>query len=250
MKKTFFSWASFQIIEAALLIAVGIVTFVFAANENFWYILGFVMGIGMIVDSFVRLILEFVRKPIEKIKIGILVWVFELGFGIFAMIIAKQIIPYLCLIISIMMIIIGIVLLIVTILKSVRKDTSGLYLFTGYLSAILLTGLGVAATACYPYSYIKSQEINANVINTIQIMLICLGAVILILAIVELILTVKAMVEFKNNDKNVLVDVKVNHKEKPKQVTTTSKNKSTQKKDKGGHKLKIIEAEVIEPKKK
>lgn len=240
MKKSLTGWAVFQVIEAAVLITVGVITAVFAEEGSFWTALGIIAGVVMILDAVTRMIIEFVKSPVNEIRPSIITWILELAFGIFVCIISSWIIPYLCLIFPIMMIIIGGVILTITILKHVHKGTPPLHLFTGYISAILLVGLGIVPLATYPYQYLNDlNKMQGN--GTIKVMLICFGVLLIIVALTEIIFTFIALSKARKREQKVIMHiVSVHEKERE------SAREEGQAKAKKTHKKAEIERKEVQ----
>lgn len=243
-KRSLTGWAVFQIIEAALLIVIGLLTAVFAGRKDFQYALGIITGTMMIVDATTRIVIEFVQTPVNEIRMNIITWILELAFGIFVCIIARDVIGYLCLIIALMMTVIGAIILLITILKTVKKDTPGLWLSTGYVAAMLLIALGITALCFHPSVRKSLSPEQGN--DTISIMLICFGVLLVVLAITEITFTFIIMNRARKREHDLLMRVVNAHEEERKKAKAASKER--RKKESSRKEIQAIE--VITPRKK
>lgn len=172
MKKLFVLKSVWQFVEAALFVALGIVTIVFSNNETYWKVIGYVTGALLAVDGLLRIVMYFVNENVDAAKVNLIICISEVTLAVFIFICSEVVVYYFTLLVAILLLVLGFVSLVDSIVKIVKKTEKVSIAILRIIVGGALIALGIVALCFFPYN----RSIASNV-NTISIMLIISGII-------------------------------------------------------------------------
>lgn len=179
MKKTSLLNTIWIWIEAVLLATLGILTIAYAKDTNAWNVIGYITGVLILIDGFLRLGLFILTRSINVSKMDLYRGIVEVTFGVFLLIRPEIVVSYFTLFIAIALVVIGVVCIIECIISNVRTNNLNKWtLVVCYLLSLLVLATGIVALVYYPYDLSK---VGGD--NTISILLIVIGVVFILTAI-------------------------------------------------------------------
>lgn len=205
MKKYMTVWSLIRIIEATLLVALGIITTVFANNTTYRIVIVVVAASLILLDGILRLTLYFTSPRIDDNKVALIAGAFELTFGIWLIILSKFVVDYVILFISIAILVAGVILLADGIIKIIRKSQKMLLTIFEFIGASIGISLGIVALVFFPYNNVSSGA------NTINVMLVCSGVLLAALGIFIIGFTVANLIQSKRHHDSVIEATVVKH---------------------------------------
>ena len=182
MKKTSLLNTVWICIEAVLLATLGVLTIVYAKNQDAWNIIGYITGTLVLIDGVLRLALFILTRSINISKAGLYRGIIEVTFGVFVLIRPEIVVSYFTLYIAIALVVVGLVFFIETIIVNVRTTANKWALVSSYALSAIVIALGIIALVFYPYDLSK-----AGGTNTISILLIVMGILFVITAFIVVI---------------------------------------------------------------
>ena len=182
MKKTSLLNIVWICIEAVLLATLGVLTIVYAKNQDAWNIIGYITGTLVLIDGVLRLALFILTRSINISKAGLYRGIIEVTFGVFVLIRPEIVVSYFTLYIAIALVVVGLVFFIETIIVNVRTTANKWALVSSYALSAIVIALGIIALVFYPYDLSK-----AGGTNTISILLIVMGILFVITAFIVVI---------------------------------------------------------------
>lgn len=196
------------IVEAALLIALGIVVLANYNNQDGRNIIGLVAGILIIVDGALRLALYFLDVASQEQKTGLVAGVGELSIGIFLCITPYILVDFLSLVMVLLILVIGAVLIVDALAKTLRRKVIPVppaILVALYSIGVILLAAGIAGLVLY------FGESAGDVKN---ILLIIIGVLLIVSGVFEIgfsIGTIIAAMKAKDIEEEVIA---AEHEEK------------------------------------
>ncbi|HOC80364.1 MAG: hypothetical protein WCS76_01670 [Bacilli bacterium] len=207
MKKMYKVWAIWQICEAVILLAAGILTIIFSDDPDLYKWIFLAIGAFIILDGVLRVLMPFFNKdPGDN---SLFTGIFEVTFGIVIVLRSAAITEILMIFIATLLLVVAPIATADGIIRIKRKQETLFFPVLEFIAALLFITIGVI--------------ILISIQNAQNIVLIVIGAILAILAIVEIAFTIKTLLKVKERDK----------KAKEKAVVKT--------------KGKVAKKEVIEP---
>lgn len=207
MKKMYKVWAIWQICEAVILLAAGILTIIFSNDEDLYKWIFLAIGAFIILDGVLRVLMPFFNKdPGDN---SLFTGIFEVTFGIVIVLRSAAITEILMIFIATLLLVISPVAIADGIIRIKRKQETLFFPVLEFIAALLFITIGVI--------------ILISIKNAQNIVLIVIGAILAILAIVEIAFTIKTLMKVKERDKKA------------------------QKKAEAKTKGKVVKKEVVEP---
>lgn len=186
------------IVEAVLLLTLGILTIVYANNQDAWNAIGYITGVLILVDGLLRLTVFVLTRAINISKVGLYRGIAEVTFGTFLLIRPEIVVSYFTLLIAIALVVIGLTCVIECVIYTIRKALPKGSLVFAYAGALLVLVLGIVALIYYPYNIEK-----AGGTNTISILLISIG---ILFSLSALAILVMLLVNNKKERKNQVIE--------------------------------------------
>lgn len=176
-------WAVWNYIEAALLVAAGVMACVFRSNETLYSVFAYVIGAFVILDGILRFIL-IVNKVRKSQESAMLVSGFEVTIGIVVILMeVKQPAIFIDVIInflSILLMAIGVFFLVYSIIVIAKKIVEQLFMPVMEIAfAAILIGVGVTMFVLY----------RVNDAEFKQVIMIILGSILILVAIAMAVVT-------------------------------------------------------------
>jgi len=200
-------WAIWQICEAVILLAAGILTIIFSDDPDLYRWIFLAIGAFIILDGVLRVLMPFFNKdPGDN---SLFTGIFEVTFGIVIVLRSAAITEILMIFIATLLLVVAPIATADGIIRIKRKQETLFFPVLEFIAALLFITIGVI--------------ILISIQNAQNIVLIVIGAILAILAIVEIAFTIKTLLKVKERDK----------KAKEKAVVKT--------------KGKVAKKEVIEP---
>lgn len=200
-------WAIWQICEAVILLAAGILTIIFSNDEDLYKWIFLAIGAFIILDGVLRVLMPFFNKdPGDN---SLFTGIFEVTFGIVIVLRSAAITEILMIFIATLLLVISPVAIADGIIRIKRKQETLFFPVLEFIAALLFITIGVI--------------ILISIKNAQNIVLIVIGAILAILAIVEIAFTIKTLMKVKERDKKA------------------------QKKAEAKTKGKVVKKEVVEP---
>ncbi len=200
-------WAIWQICEAVILLAAGILTIIFSDDPDLYKWIFLAIGAFIILDGVLRVLMPFFNKdPGDN---SLFTGIFEVTFGIVIVLRSAAITEILMIFIATLLLVVAPIATADGIIRIKRKQETLFFPVLEFIAALLFITIGVI--------------ILISIQNAQNIVLIVIGAILAILAIVEIAFTIKTLLKVKERDK----------KAKEKAVVKT--------------KGKVAKKEVIEP---
>jgi len=207
MKKMYKVWAIWQICEAVILLAAGVLTIIFSDDPDLYKWIFLAIGAFIILDGVLRVLMPFFNKdPGDN---SLFTGIFEVTFGIVIVLRSAAITEILMIFIATLLLVVAPIATADGIIRIKRKQETLFFPVLEFIAALLFITIGVI--------------ILISIQNAQNIVLIVIGAILAILAIVEIAFTIKTLLKVKERDK----------KAKEKAVVKT--------------KGKVAKKEVIEP---
>ena len=178
-------------VEAALLIALGIVVLVNFNNETGKNLIGTVAGILIIVDGALRLALYFLDVASQEQKTGLVAGVGELSIGIFLCVRPDILVNFLTLVMVLLVLVIGAVVIADTIAKHVRMKIIPVpmsMLILGYTIGTILLAMGIVGLVFYFGEYSGDVE---------NILLIIIGILLIVGGVFEIGFSIGGLITAK-----------------------------------------------------
>ena len=196
MKKYFLVANIWKFIQAALLIALGIITIVFSNNESYKYVIGLVAAISLIVDGTLNLSFYVVRVIYHEPRVGLVPSIAELAIGIFIIVLTSQagnqtlFVDSFALLVALSLIVIGSALIVDSIAKIISKGNKVTSLILEMFIAVLCIALGIGGIFCL--------NLAANILLIIcGSLLIAVGLFYILIIVISLAVAIKAGKTFK-----------------------------------------------------
>lgn len=222
MKKMYKVWATWQIVEAIILIAAGVLTIVFSNNEDLYRWIFVAIGSFVILDGVLRVLIPFFNKdPGDN---TLFVGIFELSFGIVIILHSAEITQLLMHFIGVLLLVVAAVATADGVLRIKRKGESLFFPIFEFVAALVFIAVGVII-----FVAISNPQLQ-------NIVLIIVGAILIIVAIFEIAFTIKSLIKRKKKAKEAIVPVE------PK----ASSKKASAKKEKAPKEVvEVIEVKAI-----
>ncbi len=176
IKKLVLMKVIWSIVEAALLIALGIVVLVNYNNADGKNLIGTVAGILIVVDGALRLALYFLDVASQEQKTGLVAGVGELSVGIFLIVKPYILAEFLALVMVLLVLVIGVVLIIDALAKTLRRKVVPVpmsVLVITYIIGAILTAMGIVGLVLYFGE--QAEDVQNVLLVIIGIMLIVGG---------------------------------------------------------------------------
>lgn len=205
MKKMYRVWAIWQIVEALLLIAAGVLTIIFSSNPDLYRWIFIAVGSFIILDGVLRILIPFFNKDPKDntLFIGVL----ELTFGIVMILQSETIIGLLMYFIGVLLFVIASVAIADGVLRIVRKKESLFFPVFEFIASLVFIAVGVIV-----FIAIKEAKLQ-------NVVLIIVGVILILIAIFEIAVTIKGLVRRKRREKEKASEetapVKVKKEAKP-----------------------------------
>lgn len=217
MKKMYKVWAIWQICEAIILLAAGVLTIIFSDDPDLYQWIFIAIGSFIILDGILRVTMPFFNKdPGDN---SLFVGIFELTLGIVIVLRSQQITEILMIFIAILLLVVAPIAIVDGLLRIKRKQETLFFPILEFITALLFITVGLI--------------ILFSINNAKNIVLIVIGVILAILAIVEIGFTIKTLLRVKERDKK-----EANQGE----VVTTDKKKKTKKSDK----KEVVKVEIVD----
>ncbi|MFA5421608.1 MAG: hypothetical protein WC344_02275 [Bacilli bacterium] len=200
MKKMYKVWAIWQICEAIILLAAGVLTIIFSQDNDFRKWIFVAIGSFVILDGTLRILMPFFNKdPGDN---SLFTGIFEVAFGIVVIRFSAEITEIVMFFISTLLLVVAPVAIADGIIRIKKKQEMLFFPVLEFIAAALFISVGVV--------------ILVAISSAPNIVLIVVGAILIILAIVEIVFTVKTLLKVKERDKRE--KGKADEKEKKKKV--------------------------------
>ncbi|HOF53143.1 MAG TPA: hypothetical protein PLH17_00500 [Bacilli bacterium] len=207
MKKMYKVWAIWQICEAVILLAAGVLTIIFSDDPDLYKWIFLAIGAFIILDGVLRVLMPFFNKdPGDN---SLFTGIFEVTFGIVIVLRSAAITEILMIFIATLLLVISPVAIADGIIRIKKKQETLFFPVLEFIAALLFITIGVI--------------ILVSIQNAQNVVLIVIGAILAILAIVEIAFTIKTLMKVKERDKKA------------------------QKKAEAKTKGKVVKKEVVEP---
>ena len=178
-------WAIWQICEAVILLAAGVLTIIFSNDPDLdkWIFLA--IGAFIILDGVLRVLMPFFNKdPGDN---SLFTGIFEVTFGIVIVLRSAAITEILMIFIATLLLVISPVAIADGIIRIKKKQETLFFPVLEFIAALLFITIGVI--------------ILVSIQNAQNVVLIVIGAILAILAIVEIAFTIKTLMKVKERDK-------------------------------------------------
>jgi hypothetical protein len=200
-------WAIWQICEAVILLAAGVLTIIFSDDPDLYKWIFLAIGAFIILDGVLRVLMPFFNKdPGDN---SLFTGIFEVTFGIVIVLRSAAITEILMIFIATLLLVISPVAIADGIIRIKKKQETLFFPVLEFIAALLFITIGVI--------------ILVSIQNAQNVVLIVIGAILAILAIVEIAFTIKTLMKVKERDKKA------------------------QKKAEAKTKGKVVKKEVVEP---
>jgi len=185
MKKMYKVWAIWQICEAVILLAAGVLTIIFSDNPDLYKWIFLAIGAFIILDGVLRVLMPFFNKdPGDN---SLFTGIFEVTFGIVIVLRSAAITEILMIFIATLLLVIAPVAIADGIIRIKKKQETLFFPVLEFIAALLFITIGVI--------------ILVSIQNAQNVVLIVIGAILAILAIVEIAFTIKTLMKVKERDK-------------------------------------------------
>ena len=184
MKRTTLLNTIWIIVEAALILVLGILTMVFAKKVDSWNAIGVVAGVLVLIDGLLYAVLFTLTRSVNNSKRTIYRGVAEVTLGIFLLIRPEIVVIYFTLLVAIALVVSGVVCLIECGMVLYRKAMERFQLIMSFIASGVILALGITALVFYPYNFS-----DAGGTNTISVMLLGGGALFCALSVLIVIMT-------------------------------------------------------------
>ncbi len=178
-------WAIWQICEAVILLAAGVLTIIFSDNPDLYKWIFLAIGAFIILDGVLRVLMPFFNKdPGDN---SLFTGIFEVTFGIVIVLRSAAITEILMIFIATLLLVIAPVAIADGIIRIKKKQETLFFPVLEFIAALLFVTIGVI--------------ILVSIQNAQNVVLIVIGAILAILAIVEIAFTIKTLMKVKERDK-------------------------------------------------
>ena len=185
MKKMYKVWAIWQICEAIILLAAGVLTIIFSDDDDLYKWIFIAIGSFIILDGVLRVLMPFFNKdPGDN---SLFTGIFELTFGIVIVLRSQAITEILMIFIATLLLVVAPIAIADGVLRLKRKQETMFFPILEFIAALLFITVGVI--------------ILVSINNAQNVVLIVIGAILCILALVEIAFTVKTLVKVKERNK-------------------------------------------------
>ena len=185
MKKMYKVWAIWQICEAVILLAAGVLTIIFSDDPDLYKWIFLAIGAFIILDGVLRVLMPFFNKdPGDN---SLFTGIFEVTFGIVIVLRSAAITEILMIFIATLLLVISPVAIADGIIRIKKKQETLFFPVLEFIAALLFVTIGVI--------------ILVSIQNAQNVVLIVIGAILAILAIVEIAFTIKTLMKVKERDK-------------------------------------------------
>lgn len=184
MKRLFVIKSVWQIVEALIFIALGVIAIVYSGNKTFWNVIGYVTGALLALDGLLRLIMYFAADNVDVKKVSLIVCISEITLAVFIFICAKVVVAYFALLIAILLLVVGFVAMVDSIVKIAKKSEKLSITIPSIVISAIFIALGVVALVFFP-----SNPTSAKGVNTISVLLIVSGVLLILGGIAEAVYT-------------------------------------------------------------
>jgi len=185
MKKMYKVWAIWQICEAVILLAAGVLTIIFSDDPDLYKWIFLAIGAFIILDGVLRVLMPFFNKdPGDN---SLFTGIFEVTFGIVIVLRSAAITEILMIFIATLLLVIAPVAIADGIIRIKKKQETLFFPVLEFIAALLFVTIGVI--------------ILVSIQNAQNVVLIVIGAILAILAIVEIAFTIKTLMKVKERDK-------------------------------------------------
>ncbi len=202
MKKYYLVANIWKFIEAALLIALGIITMVLANNGDFKYVIGLIAAISLIVDGAFNLSSYFFRVFFHQHRTGMVSAVVEIAMGVFIIVLTSQpayrnlFVDGFALIVALLLIVIGVALFVEGAAKLAIKSKKILPVVVEFVIGAIVIAMGIVAL-------VFLQSFASVILMVCGGFLILAGIVYIVLIVIQLIAAVHkgyTVIEFFESD--------------------------------------------------
>ena len=178
-------WAIWQICEAVILLAAGVLTIIFSDDPDLYKWIFLAIGAFIILDGVLRVLMPFFNKdPGDN---SLFTGIFEVTFGIVIVLRSAAITEILMIFIATLLLVIAPVAIADGIIRIKKKQETLFFPVLEFIAALLFVTIGVI--------------ILVSIQNAQNVVLIVIGAILAILAIVEIAFTIKTLMKVKERDK-------------------------------------------------
>ena len=178
-------WAVWQIVEAIILLAAGVFTIIFSNDVNLYKWIFIAISAFVILDGILRIMMPFFNKdPRDN---TMFIGIFELTLGIVILLKSQDIIQVMMLFIGIILLVLAPVAIADGVIRIARRRESLFFPVVEFVSSLIFIAVGT----------IILYSIN----NYMMIVLIVIGVILLILAIVEISLTIRMLSKIKKRER-------------------------------------------------
>ena len=191
-------WAIWQICEAVILLAAGVLTIIFSDDPDLYKWIFLAIGAFIILDGVLRVLMPFFNKdPGDN---SLFTGIFEVTFGIVIVLRSAAITEILMIFIATLLLVISPVAIADGIIRIKKKQETLFFPVLEFIAALLFITIGVI--------------ILVSIQNAQNVVLIVIGAILAILAIVEIAFTIKTLMKVKERDKKAQKKAEVKTKGK------------------------------------
>lgn len=195
MKKMYKVWAIWQICEAIILMAAGVLTIIFSDNPDLYRWIFIVIGSFIVLDGTLRVLMPFFNNdPKDN---SLFTGIFELTFGIVIVINSADITTILMNFIGVLLLVLAPVAITDGVLRIKKKQETLFFPILEFVAAAIFIAVGVIV-----------------IIRIENVVLIVIGAILAVLAIVEVAFTIRALLRIKERNKVEKEKVEVKAKKK------------------------------------
>ncbi|NCA96963.1 MAG: hypothetical protein EOM77_02100 [Bacteroidia bacterium] len=195
MKKMYKVWAIWQICEAIILMAAGVLTIIFSDNPDLYRWIFIAIGSFIVLDGTLRVLMPFFNNdPKDN---SLFTGIFELTFGIVIVINSADITTILMNFIGVLLLVLAPVAITDGVLRIKKKQETLFFPILEFVAAAIFIAVGVIV-----------------IIRIENVVLIVIGAILAVLAIVEVAFTIRALLRIKERDKVEKEKVEVKAKKK------------------------------------
>lgn len=187
MKKMYKVWAIWQIVEAIILAAAGVLTIIFSSNENLYRFIFIAIGSFVILDGLLRVLIPFFNKDPKDNTL--FAGIFELTFGIIVIIHSQDIIDLLLHFIGVLLFVVALVATADGVLRIKRKKETLFFPIFEFIASLVFVAVGVII-----FIAIGNPQLQ-------NVVLIIVGVILIIVAILEIALTIKSLVRRRKKTK-------------------------------------------------
>lgn len=158
------------VIEAVILLTLGILTIVFAKDQDYWNVIGYISGALIVLDGVIQLAICLFGNIVAQVKLSLIRGISEVTLGIFILFIPAVVVRYFALLVSIAITVCGLMSIVDAIVGAVRHSRKGGQVVLQLILGAIAITLGIVALCFYPMNAEQSAETN-----TISVLLIIVG---------------------------------------------------------------------------